>query len=94
MYTLWTLRSSFITFCQGNPIYCHIRYLDPEDRVFNRVISDFPSGKTTLTISEFIKTGLPVEFEIVRVGSLSTAEISQIARLKKKKISRGNTLIS
>ena len=59
---------------------------DPEDRIFNRVISDIyviPT-ETNLSISDSIETGSSVESVIVRVASLGTMEISEITRLKKK----------
>ena len=49
----------------------------------------------TLTISDFIEIGSPVETEIVRVVSHSTTEMSDITRLKKKPRSSGmDTLIA
>ena len=44
-----------------------LRYLDPEDRTFNRVISDISVvlGESTLTISDSIEAGLPVGSKIV-----------------------------
>ena len=61
-----------------------LRYPDLEDRVFNRVISDISVvlGETTLTISDSVETGSPVESEIVRVVSLRTAELTEITRFK------------
>ena len=60
------------------------RYLDFEDRIFNRVISDISVvlKKTTVTISDSIETGASVDSEIVRVVSLSTTEITEITRFK------------
>ena len=45
--------------------------------------------ETTLTISDSVEIGSPVESEILRVVSLSTCttELSGIARLKKKTLS-------
>ena len=62
-----------------------LRYTDPEDRIFNRAISDISVvlRDTTLTISGFIETGLPVESGIVTAVSLSTTEISEITRFGK-----------
>ena len=59
-------------------------YSDPEDRIFNRVISDISvvPRETTLTISDCIETGSPRETEIVRVVSLSTTEIPETTRFK------------
>ena len=64
-----------------------LRYPYPRDQIFYRIFSDI-SGllrETTLTILDSIKTGPPVETEIVRVVSLSTTEITEITQLKKKK---------
>ena len=55
----------------------------PEDRICNRI--SVVLRETTLTISDSIETGSPVETEIVRVISLRTTEITEIIRLKKKK---------
>ena len=43
-----------------------LRYPDPEDWIFNRVVSDISVvlRKTTLTISVSSETGSPVETEI------------------------------
>ena len=53
--------------------------------------------ETTLTISDSIETGSTVETELVRVVSLSTREITEITRLKRKKkkndLQGPNTLI-
>ena len=59
--------------------YPHLGYSDPEDQIFNCVILDVSTilGETTLTISDSIKTGSPVESDIVRRVSLSTTEINQ-----------------
>ena len=61
------------------------KYPDPEDRIFNRNISDIfvVLRETTLTVSDSIETGSPVETEKVRVISLSTTEITEITRFKK-----------
>ena len=55
--------------------------------IFNRINSDIfvELRETTLTISDSIEAGSPVETEIVRVVSLSTTEITEITRFKKKK---------
>ena len=52
----------------------HSTYLDPEDRIFNRVITDISVilRETNLTISDSIET------EIVRVVYLSLTEITEI----------------
>ena len=57
-----------------------LRYPFPEDRIFNRVISDIfvVIRKTTLTLSDFIETVPPVESERPRTLSLSTTEITEI----------------
>ena len=70
-------------------------YSDPEDRIFNRVISDISvvPRETTLTISYSIKTGSPVKSEIVRKVSLCTAEITETTRFKRKKRSSGSGYI-
>ena len=81
----------------GSPSYmktCHnvasrksaVRYSDPKDRIFNRVISDISVvlWETTLTVSDSVKTVSPVKSEIVRVVSLSTTEITETTRFKKK----------
>ena len=62
-----------------------LRYPDPGDRNFDRVISDISviQRKTTLTISDSVETGSPVEIEIVRVVSLSTTEITETTRFEK-----------
>ena len=63
-----------------------LSYPDSEDRIFNRVITDISVvlKETTLTISDSIETGSPVETKIVRVVSLKTTEIIEITRLKEK----------
>ena len=71
-----------------------VKISHPEDRFFfffffqslNRVISDMSVvlRESTLTISDSIETVSPVEPGIVRVVSVSTTEITQITRLKKK----------
>ena len=66
-----------------------LTYPDPQDRIFNRVISDISVmlRETTLTFSDSIGTvsSSPVETGIVRVVSHSTTEITEITRLRKKK---------
>ena len=59
-------------------------YPNPEDQIFNRVISDISviQRETTLSILDSIETGTPVETEIVKVVSLVT-EITEIIRYKK-----------
>ena len=72
-----------------------LRYLDPEDRMSNRVISDISVvlRETTLTVSDSIETSFPVKSEIVRVVSPSTTEIIKITRFKRKNYLQGpNTL--
>ena len=58
-----------------------------EDRIFNRVISDISVvlRETTLTFSDSIEAGLPVEYEIARVVSLSSTEITDITRFNKNR---------
>ena len=60
------------------------RHQDPEDRIFNRVISDTSVviRGATLSTSDFIEKGSAAETEIVRVVSLSKTEITDITRLK------------
>ena len=60
-----------------------------EDQIFNHVISDISLvlRETTLTTSDSIETGSPIETEIVRVVSLSTTEITEITRFKTKRSS-------
>ena len=61
-----------------------LRYPDPEDRIFNRVISDISVVKReiTLTISDTIEIVSPGESEMGTVVSLSTTEISEITRFE------------
>ena len=56
-----------------------LRYSDPEDRIFNRVISDISVvlREITLTISDSIETRSSIESEIVRVVSLRTTGITR-----------------
>ena len=74
-----------------------LRYPNREDRIFNRVISDISVvlRETTLTISDSIQTGSPVEKEIVRVVSLTTTEITENNTISKKKrnLKRKNGII-
>ena len=58
--------------------------MDPEDRIFNRVISDIPVvlWENTLTISDSTETGTPVGYEMVRGVSLKTTEVTEITRFK------------
>ena len=64
-----------------------LEYLDPVDRNFNRVIVDISvvQRETTLTFSDAIETGSPLETEIVRVVPLSITEMTEITLFKKKK---------
>ena len=59
---------------------------DPEDRILKCVTSDISVTlrKAAPNISDAIARG-PVESEKVRLVSLSTTEIAEITRLKKKK---------
>ena len=61
-----------------------LRYPKPEDSLFYRVISviSVVQGETTLTISDSIVEPVSMESEIVRLVSLSTREIFEIAGLK------------
>ena len=47
-----------------------LRYSDPKDRTFDRLISDicFALRETSFTISDFIETGSLVESGVVKVG--------------------------
>ena len=56
-----------------------------DDRIFDRVISDISVvlRETSLTISNSNESVSPVEFEIVRVVSLSTTEITETIRFEK-----------
>ena len=78
--------SSFIFF---------LKYPEPENRIFKRVISDISVvlRETTLTISDSIEIVSPVESEIMRVNSLSTTGISEITQLKKTDFQGPDTLI-
>ena len=62
-----------------------LKYSDPEDRIFNRVISDISVvlRETILTISDSVETGSPVKTEMVKGVSFSTTEITEITRFKK-----------
>ena len=78
---------------------CHflkvlLRHPDPEDRIFNRFISDISIvlRETTLTISGSIETVSPVESERVRVVSLSSTEITEITRFQKTDVQGMDTL--
>ena len=75
-------------------LYCRqLRYPHLGDQIFNCVISDISvvQRETTLTISDSIVKGLPVESKILRVVSLSTIEIKEITRLKLKKTTHTHT---
>ena len=63
-----------------------LRYSYPEDRIFNRVISDISvvQRETTLTTSDSIEASSPVKSEIVRVVSFNTMEITEITRFIKQ----------
>ena len=64
-----------------------LRYPDLGDRIFNLVFSDVSVviKETTLTTSDSIETGSPVEIKIVKVISLSATEITRITRFKDKR---------
>ena len=69
----------------GSISFSHLlRYSDPADRLFLiRTISViFVLRDTTFTISDSTGGPLSLEYEIVRVASLSTTEISEITRLR------------
>ena len=55
-----------------------VRYSDPENRIFNRVISDISVvlRETPPTISDSIQTGSPAESERVREVFLGTVAIT------------------
>ena len=59
-----------------------LRYYHPEDRNFNRVISDISVviREIALTTSYSIETDTPVESEKVRVVSPSATDITEITR--------------
>ena len=63
-----------------------LSYPDPEDRSFNRVISDISvvQRENIFTISDSIEKGSPVETEILKMVCLSTTEITEITRLQKR----------
>ena len=66
----------------------NLRYLKvwvPEDRIFNRVMSDISVvlREVTLTTLDSIGTISPVESEKVRLVSLGTTKITGITRSKK-----------
>ena len=82
--------------CTKMKCICHhcysLRYPDHEHRIFNCLSLIFPlyHGKPIslfhyFTISYYIETDSPVEIEIVRVVSLTTTEMIDITRFKKKK---------
>ena len=73
--------------CNVNSKCFQLKSLDPEDQIFNRVLSDIsvPLRQTTLNTSDSMETDSPFETEKVRVVSLSTMEITEITRFKKKK---------
>ena len=64
------------------PLPVEFKVSIPEDRIFNRVISNISVvlRETTLTITDSIGTGSPVESEIVRVVFPSTTEMAEITR--------------
>ena len=66
----------------------------PEDRIFNRAISDISVvlRESTLAISDSIETCSPFESEIVSVVTLSTTEITEITRLKNRNLQGPDTL--
>ena len=60
-----------------------LRYSNPGDRIFNRVISDISvvQRETTLITSDSFDTGSLVESEIGRMVSHSTTEIKALKTL-------------
>ena len=56
-------RSQFGGVKDLSPIGKGLKYLDPDDRIFNRIASDISveQRETTLTISDSIETGSRVE---------------------------------
>ena len=74
------------------------RHPDPEDWIFNRVISNISvlPRKTTLRISDSIETGSlsPVESETVRVVSCSTTETTRIKQFGKKNNLQGSDTLT
>ena len=71
-----------------------VKFADPEDRIFNRFISDISVvlREIIVTFSDSIETDSPVKTEIIRVVSLSTTEITEITRFKKKNLQGKDTL--
>ena len=69
-------------------------YPGPDNRLLNRVISviSIAPRETTLTISDSIEAGSPVETEEVRVISLGTTEITEITRFFKNRPSGSDSL--
>ena len=66
------LRTEIYLFIGNNLIMAEeLRYPNPEDWIFNRVISDISivQRETTLTISDSVEIVSPVESKIVRVVS-------------------------
>ena len=66
----------------------------PRRSDFNRLLWDISMvfRETTLTISDSMETGSPVDCEIVRVISHSTTEITEITRFYKNRSSRSEYL--
>ena len=71
-----------------------VRYPDPENRTLNRVILNISVElrEATLTIRDSIKRVLLVESKIVRVGFLSTTDLTSITQFNKKRSSRSEYL--
>ena len=69
-----------------------LRYWDPEDRIFNRIILDISVAlkETTLTISDSIETGSPETFltipDSVEVGSPVKTKIMRVVSLNTMEI--------
>ena len=65
-------------FSSGNGL----RYLDPEVRIFNHVVSDISVvlRETALATSDSTELGSPFETKMLRVFSVSTMEITKTIR--------------
>ena len=81
-YCLAVFSPSFIPFYKV--LLGSLRYLLPKERFLKSSSSDIPVvlRENTLTISHCIEAGSPVEYEIVKVVTHSTTEITEITRLK------------
>ena len=77
-YCLAAFSPSFIPFYKV--LLGSLRYLLPKERFLKS--SPVVLRESTLTISHYIEAGSPVEYEIVKVVTHSTTEITEITRLK------------